>query len=463
LDFAHARGLIHRDVKPGNVLLKKDGAGYVVKLVDFGIAHAQEEAGGTRLTKTGMIVGSAEYMSPEQGGSGAKVDHRSDVYSLGIVAYEMLCGQPPFPGSGDVSVITVIMQHVRDEPPAPITLLPSLPKVANSAILKALAKNPEERFASCAAFLQALAGNVVVGPPRGKKGGASGKSKFPLVPVALGTLVFLGAGLIGYALMPKGPDIEEVSLNPAATTTVAGGTSPTEPSEDSSTEPPTPKVVTVSVPVPIVVSKTEAQASEILKANSLVPQVTTGYSEAFSQGQVMSQYPSVGTEVGKGAPVKIRISLGPNVAEQKRREEAARLREERAEETRAEREAEAADTQAILQAVDAHHDAWERLDVDAYMSGYSTDARIFNNKKWSSYDEHYQHEREMFARGGSIELTRKPASVDINGDRATVSFRSTFQRWGGKGNFKTSGLQKFIMRKVDGRWLIEEDVFKRQK
>lgn len=161
LDYAHARGVVHRDVKPGNVLLHTTSrSDWSAKVVDFGIARAQEDQGGTRLTKAGLIVGTPEYMSPEQAGNGQPVDHRTDLYSLGVIAYEMVCGQPPFWVQGNLSSLSVIASHLRDDPPPPRGIEPALPDSVNDAILKALAKNPDDRFATCASFMDALTSDV---------------------------------------------------------------------------------------------------------------------------------------------------------------------------------------------------------------------------------------------------------------------------------------------------------------
>ncbi|MDF2440510.1 MAG: eukaryotic-like serine/threonine-protein kinase [Abditibacteriota bacterium] len=163
LDYAHARGVVHRDVKPGNILLHTTSrSGWSAKVVDFGIARAQEDQGGTRLTKAGLIVGTPEYMSPEQAGNGQPVDHRTDLYSLGVIAYEMVCGRPPFWAQGNLSSLSVIASHLRDNPPPPCHLEPSLPDSVNNAILKALAKNPDDRFSTCGEFIDALTRDVPI-------------------------------------------------------------------------------------------------------------------------------------------------------------------------------------------------------------------------------------------------------------------------------------------------------------
>lgn len=146
LDYAHARGVVHRDVKPSNILL--DHAGRAI-LSDFGIAKAVE---GTRITQTGVAMGTPEYMSPEQG-QGKPADARSDIYSLGIVVYEMLTGRVPF--HADTPLAT-LHQQVYDPPPPPRRLNPRLSPEMEHAVLKALAKDPRARFANGQAMALAL-------------------------------------------------------------------------------------------------------------------------------------------------------------------------------------------------------------------------------------------------------------------------------------------------------------------
>jgi beta-lactam-binding protein with PASTA domain len=138
LAFAHRSGVVHRDVKPGNVLLTESGT---VKVTDFGIARAGTSDG---LTQTGSVMGTATYFSPEQA-QGLAVDGRSDVYSVGIVLYEMVCGVPPFTAESPVSVA---YKHVREEPIAPRLRNPEVPPALEQIILSALAKDPEHRYQS---------------------------------------------------------------------------------------------------------------------------------------------------------------------------------------------------------------------------------------------------------------------------------------------------------------------------
>jgi len=139
LAYAHRHGVIHRDVKPGNVLITSDGQ---VKVTDFGIARAvnTEES----LTQTGAVMGTATYFSPEQA-EGIGVDSRSDIYSLGVVLYEMVAGRPPFLGDTPVAVAS---KHVRDQPPLLRDLAPSVPPALEAVIMKAMAKSPDQRYST---------------------------------------------------------------------------------------------------------------------------------------------------------------------------------------------------------------------------------------------------------------------------------------------------------------------------
>jgi serine/threonine protein kinase len=149
LDYAHARGVIHRDVKPENILIHEGEA----MLTDFGIALAVREAGGERLTETGLSVGTPQYMSPEQATADRHLDGRSDIYSLGAVLYEMLAGEPPFSGTSAQAVIAKLM---TERPTRLRTVRDTVPEGVDTAAARALAKVPADRFASAAAFAAAL-------------------------------------------------------------------------------------------------------------------------------------------------------------------------------------------------------------------------------------------------------------------------------------------------------------------
>jgi serine/threonine protein kinase/Tol biopolymer transport system component len=149
LDYAHRQGIVHRDIKPANILLH-DGQPQVA---DFGIALAVQQAGGGRLTETGLSLGTPHYMSPEQATADRDPDARSDVYSLACVLYEMLTGEPPFPGSTAQAVLGKI---ITAQPAPPTEHRRSIPKHLEAVILKALEKLPADRFASAADFADAL-------------------------------------------------------------------------------------------------------------------------------------------------------------------------------------------------------------------------------------------------------------------------------------------------------------------
>ena len=148
LQYAHSRGVVHRDIKPGNILLS-GGNAYVA---DFGIAHALEEP-GEKLTSTGIAIGTPAYMSPEQSGSG-KLDGRADIYSLGCVLYEMLVGEPPFVGR---SAQVILARHSVERVPSARAVRDTIPPVVEVAIHKAMAKTPADRFATADDFAAALA------------------------------------------------------------------------------------------------------------------------------------------------------------------------------------------------------------------------------------------------------------------------------------------------------------------
>ncbi len=155
LDYAHRHGVIHRDLKPENILLHEGQA----LVADFGIALAISKTGGTRLTHTGITVGTPQYMSPEQASGSQKVDGRADVYALGAVLYEMLTGEPPFTGA---TAHAIIARQLVDAPRAIRTVRPSVPEFVDRAVQMALAKAPADRFPTPAAFATALS---EPGPP----------------------------------------------------------------------------------------------------------------------------------------------------------------------------------------------------------------------------------------------------------------------------------------------------------
>jgi eukaryotic-like serine/threonine-protein kinase len=138
LDYSHQAGIVHRDIKPGNVMVTRNGD---VKVMDFGIARAMSDAQST-MTQTAQVIGTAQYLSPEQA-RGERVDSRSDLYSTGCLLYELLTGRPPFTGD---SPVAIAYQHVRENPVPPSRVDPDVPPWADAIVLKAMAKSPADRY-----------------------------------------------------------------------------------------------------------------------------------------------------------------------------------------------------------------------------------------------------------------------------------------------------------------------------
>ena len=151
LDYAHRQGVVHRDIKPENILLQ-DGSALVA---DFGIALAVQQAGGSRMTQTGMSLGTPAYMSPEQAMGERDLGARSDVYALGAMTYEMLTGEPPFTGLNSQAIVAKVL---TEQPPPLRPKRPSVPPAVEHAVLMALQKLPADRFGSAKDFADALDG-----------------------------------------------------------------------------------------------------------------------------------------------------------------------------------------------------------------------------------------------------------------------------------------------------------------
>ncbi|WP_046727668.1 protein kinase domain-containing protein [Streptomyces humi] len=186
LEISHEMGLVHRDIKPGNVMMTKRG---VVKVMDFGIARAMQ-SGVTSMTQTGMVVGTPQYLSPEQA-LGRGVDARSDLYSVGIMLFQLVTGRLPFDAD---SPLAIAYAHVQEEPAVASSINSSLPPAVDALIARALKKNPNERFPTAesmrdeclrvAASLQPAAPSIVPGVPRTQSGSGVGSAVFPPVDQA---------------------------------------------------------------------------------------------------------------------------------------------------------------------------------------------------------------------------------------------------------------------------------------
>jgi serine/threonine protein kinase len=229
LGHAHQRGVVHRDVKPANIMFDHDGR---VMLTDFGISKALQAATG--LTATGMIIGTPHYMAPEQG-KGAPVDGRADQYSLGVVGYRMITAELPF--SGD-SVHTIIYKHIYEEPPLASTKRPGIPGTLTVAISRALAKEPDQRFPTMEDFATAVwpeqpvaspaksraarprsratadAPTEITGAPTTPLSAAKPRKPRSRAPAVIG-LVVVAAGVAGYLMLGRKRSGEQEAVPPA--------------------------------------------------------------------------------------------------------------------------------------------------------------------------------------------------------------------------------------------------------
>jgi serine/threonine protein kinase len=196
LQLAHDRKIFHRDLKPANLVSHRYDSGEIVyKIIDFGLAGIRESAGAVELTQAGHFLGSLTYASPEQL-QGEALDWRTDIYSLGVVVYELLTGRPPFEGPG---AIALLAQHLREPAPAPSTIRRDLPPGVDEVLLRALAKNPAERWPGAVEFARALGSALDTAPvPRTgpKSGGPIVFAKYevgaPITRGRLGSQVFEG-------------------------------------------------------------------------------------------------------------------------------------------------------------------------------------------------------------------------------------------------------------------------------
>ena len=323
LQYSHANHLVHRDIKPGNIMLTSDGK---VKVMDFGIARALTDSQAT-MTQTNAVVGTAQYLSPEQA-RGETVDARSDLYSTGVVLFELLTGRPPFKGD---SAVAVAYQHVEQIPPTPSSILSDIPDSLDRVVLKSLAKNREDRYPSATAMLadlQRVAQGLDVGAPPAD---------------SWATEVLPAAGLASARTAATTQMAAVPSHAPAAAMAATSTSLPAVASDDSANETSkarkrrTAIIATVlliallliggsvwaltrgaaepeSIAVPNVVGLTQAEAkAQIEQAGftwELNPDKVT--SDTVAEGSVASTDPAAGTQAEKGATVRVTISSGPD-------------------------------------------------------------------------------------------------------------------------------------------------------
>jgi beta-lactam-binding protein with PASTA domain/tRNA A-37 threonylcarbamoyl transferase component Bud32 len=363
LSYAHRHGVVHRDVKPGNVLITSDGQ---VKVGDFGIARAI--GSDENITQTGLVMGTATYFSPEQA-QGLGVDGRSDVYSLGVVLFEMLTGRPPFTGETPISIA---YQHVRETAPTPRSFNPNIPLTLEAIVLQAMAKQPSERYQTAQDFQADLqrwvqGGTVIVpdrdlaAPPRvapptdNGAGGAGGAGDVSSGAAGLTAVMPADRGTAATTVMSSATAAVAPRAAPAATgisaaTTAIGSGVTTPPAKTGATRsvqgtPPLPKtrtlewagaatavLVVIAVvaffggralgyfggkpwfPAPNLADMSLAQAKTHLSSDGLVlGPVTQGFNSA-PVGYVYDQSPEPTSSVQTGAVVELFVSKGPQSA-----------------------------------------------------------------------------------------------------------------------------------------------------
>jgi eukaryotic-like serine/threonine-protein kinase len=302
LRFAHRHGIVHRDIKPHNVLVDREGR---VKVTDFGIARA----GTSQMTETGSIVGTAQYLSPEQA-RGGEVDQRSDLYSLGVVLYELVTGKTPFEGDTPVEIA---MKHLSNTPQTPSELRSDIPSELDMVIMRALAKDPEARYQS-ADEMEADLERVARGAPVAAAT-VDAATQVLRRPATAATAATAATMIAPSRTVPPPPVVEEeveeegggrpiwpwlLAAAFVIAAVVAGFFVWQELSGPKATQ-----------PVGLYQGEAVAQAKQQITAAHLVAQVKKGPSEKYKQGIVFKQDPAAGEKLPKGGTVTIWSSTGP--------------------------------------------------------------------------------------------------------------------------------------------------------
>jgi serine/threonine-protein kinase len=331
LRYAHKHGIVHRDIKPQNVILDEEGA---AKVADFGIAHA----GASELTETGSIVGTAQYLSPEQA-QGQPVSPRSDLYSVGIVLYELLTGRPPFEAS---SPVTVALKQVSERPVPPSQLHPGISPALESVVLRALEKDPARRFADADEFIAALEAArrspaVVLEPPGEPWEAVEEPEEARRWWLWLLALLAIAALAVGAYLLfvPKKQTVPAVVGQTSAKAsqtlhkqgfevTIVSRVDASVPRDRVISQDPaggdraregSTVTLTVSggpgqVGVPPLQGLSQADAEQKLQQAGLKPRVHKQNSDTVPSGSVIGTRPAAGTVVDKGSEVELLVSKG---------------------------------------------------------------------------------------------------------------------------------------------------------
>ncbi|MEO3815012.1 Stk1 family PASTA domain-containing Ser/Thr kinase [Plantactinospora sp. B24E8] len=302
LEFSHRHNIIHRDIKPGNVMMTQTGQ---VKVMDFGIARALA-SGATTMTQTSAVIGTAQYLSPEQA-RGEAVDARSDVYAAGCVLFELLCGHPPFVGDSPVSVA---YQHVREDPPSPSDINPDVTPPIDAIVLKALSKNPLNRYQSAAEMradlLRAAAGRPVMATPVLREDETVRMAQQPPArPVSGGGRPMPPAARVGDARRRRSSAWVIATLSALGVLAVIALVAALVLRESPQ-----------KVPVPDVVGASRDVAAQRLEQAGLTVQNgQPDTSDDCEVGQVTGQTPAAGAQVTEKSTVEIVLCTGPGTVE----------------------------------------------------------------------------------------------------------------------------------------------------
>ena len=301
LAYSHRAGIVHRDIKPANVMLTPDGQ---VKVMDFGIARALADAASTA-THTSAVLGTAQYLSPEQA-RGRPVDARTDLYSTGCLLYELLTGRPPFRGD---SAVSLAYQHVSEPPDPPSDHAPGLPAALDRVVLRALAKEPDDRYADADAFrrdLEDAARGVDVAPPSAVA--AASTTAMPAAAAPLGPVPLAEPGDEDPA-PPAGQRgrravVVLAALVGLALVALAAVLLPQLVGDDDG--------AATARTVPDVVGQTRQAAQAAVERQGLVYAETTGPSDDVAEGRAVSQDPAGSTSAPEGSTVAVVVSTGPS-------------------------------------------------------------------------------------------------------------------------------------------------------
>jgi eukaryotic-like serine/threonine-protein kinase len=301
LDYSHRNGIVHRDIKPGNVMLTRTGE---VKVMDFGIARAVSDAQAT-MTQTAQVIGTAQYLSPEQA-RGERVDARSDLYSAGCLLYELLTGRPPFTGD---SPVAIAYQHVRENPIPPSRVDPELPGWADPIVLKAMAKDPADRYQSAGEMrndIQRALSGAPVAAPMHTEAYAGTRRMGPSTQLAGPTSAIPAYSYGPQEGPPDGPRKGRawpwIAVAVVVLLVLAGAIFAFEYAAGSGSP----------YAVPNVAGLTQAKADASIVSHHLqVGAVTRVSSATVAKGRVIRTNPSEGTKVAKNALVNLVVSAGP--------------------------------------------------------------------------------------------------------------------------------------------------------